>query len=152
LAVKKYSEIEDPHISRSPLYVVFQIMRLTLLTASHVMQQCKKSEYFVMRLTADHSKVRPTPPLICNLRCQSCASHAHVNDLPGDNTAWNALYSSSIHLGAVSSYADQRDVSVTHGANRRATGRSVLQYRAQLTSSALWKNLWHICWPTVTRI
>jgi len=90
-------------------------MRLTLLTASHVMQQCKKSEYFVTRLTADHSKVRPTPPLICNLRCQSCASHAHVNDLPGDNTARNALYFSSVHLAAISSYADQRDMSVTHG-------------------------------------
>jgi len=32
------------------------------------------------------------------------------------------------------------DVSLTHGADRRATGRSVLQSRAQLTSSALWKN------------
>jgi len=34
----------------------------------------------------------------------------------------------------------------------RATGRTVLQSRAQLTSSVLWKNLWHICWRTVTRI
>jgi len=44
------------------------------------------------------------------------------------------------------------DVSVTHAANRRAIGLSFLQSPAQLTSSVLQKNWWHICWPTVTRI
>jgi len=84
------------------------------------------------------------------LGCQSCASHAHVGDLPGNNAARNALCSSPahpVHLAAVSSYADQCDVSVSP-----ATGQSVLQSRAQQTSSALWKNLWRICWPTVTHI
>jgi len=32
--------------------------------------------------------------IIRHLRHQSCASHAHVDDLPGDNVAQNAMYSS----------------------------------------------------------
>jgi len=35
-----------------------------------------------------------TTTIIRHLRCQSCASHAHVGDLPGDNVARNAMYSS----------------------------------------------------------
>jgi len=101
------------------------MMWLMLLTASHGMQQCEKSACIVTRLTADHSKVRrsavwphQTPPLwhrtplATSVMCQPrpCRWSA------GDNAAQNALLSSPpIHLAAVSSYADQHDVSVTNG-------------------------------------
>jgi len=42
LAVKKTSKIQDLHIGRPPLYTIFQVMWLMLLTESHAMQQCKR--------------------------------------------------------------------------------------------------------------
>jgi len=51
--------------------------------------------------------------IIRHLRCQSCASHAHVGDLHGDNVARNAMHSSPARPFILLLYADQRDVSVS---------------------------------------
>ena len=135
-------------------------MWLMLLTASHATQQCEKSVSIATRLTSDHSKVhrgavRPhqTPPLwhhmplamlvMCQPRpCRWSAS---------DNAAWSALYSSPTRPFVLLQYQVSWRVSDPRGRSP-CYGRSVLQSRAQLTSSALWKNSWHICWHTVTRI
>jgi len=50
------------------------------------------SQQGTMRRRAATSNTATT--IIHHLRCQSCASHAHVGDLPGDNVARNAMYSS----------------------------------------------------------
>jgi len=59
---------------------------------------------------------------IRHLRCQSCASHTHVGDLPGDNAVWNTLYSSLFILLQYQVTQTNVNMSVTHGADRRATG------------------------------
>ena len=96
--------------------------------------------------------------MIHHLWCQSCASHAHVGDLPGNNAARNALHSFPAHPFILLQYQVMQTNVMCQwptGANHRAMGRSVLQSGAQLISSSLWKNSWHICdllWPTYKSI
>jgi len=85
--------------------------------------------------TRDRAAASNTATIIIrHLRCQSCASHAHVDDLAGDNVARNAMYSSPVHLAAVLSYADQRDVSVTDPRRPIAALRGEASFSRELSA------------------
>jgi len=117
------------------------------------MQQCEKSAYFATSYQLITARCDAAPcghvqhqhrhyDTVRHLLCQSCASHAHVGDLRGNNAAQYSCPSRPFILLQYQVTQTNITCQWPTAADRHAMGQSVLQSRAQLTASASWKNSW----------